>query len=277
MPSKKPAKPVSLLSTDGAAALAALRPRLDRLPRATIEPPRMDVERAATFALAVAQKANGKALRARFDSLPKAEFDPACLDDLAGIARATLHAAQSVYSGAATAQRARVPLSLAQDTAALRERLLRLCDYHFADDEALGAEVRDIRRGTGYLDLASDLDRLAALVRSQKDRLSRDTHLYRPSDAADASRLAADLRSALGESGPGNPKKNAAARETLWRCFRLLQDTYAEVAAAGRFLLRHEDAQGQFPSLGAAVVRDAPKRRKKPSPATPPAPAGPTK
>lgn len=272
MPSKKPATAGRRTPPhDGAAALAALKPRLDRVPASQLEPPRIDVAQAATFALSLSQKVQEKSLRSRFERLPAAEFDASVLDDLAVVARATLQAAQAVQSSDATAQRTRVPLSLAQDAAALRDRMLRLCAYHFDDDDILGAEVRDIRRGSGYLDLASDLDRLATLCRAQRERLANDPRLYRAGDVAEASRLAAQLRDALGQTGPGSPKKSAAARDTLWRCLRLLQDTYAEVAAAGRFLLRREGGDAQFPSLGAAAQRAAPKKRKKPaSPPTPP-------
>lgn len=285
MPSKKPPKPVvknrkkpappATLIEDGQAALAALRPRLDRLPASRLQPPRFDIEKAATFALAIAQKVNGTALRARFDSLPSAEFDPRHLDDLSTIARATLHAAQAVQRSDARATEARVPWALAKEASALRERLLRLCEYYFADHETLSAELRDIRRGQGYLDLASDLDRLAALLHTQRDTLSRDPHLYRKTDAADASRLAAELRAALGESGPSSPKKDAAARDTLRRCLCLLQDTYSEVAAAAHFLLRHDPARAQFPSLGQAAHHTTPKKRKSPPPPAPPAPTAP--
>lgn len=285
MPSKKPPKPVvknrkkptgpAALMDDGQAALAALRPRLDRVPVSSLQPPRFDIEKAATFALAVAQKVNGKALRARFDSLPSAEFDARHLDDLATIARATLHAAQAVQRSEASATEARVPWALAKEAGALRERLLRLCEYYFADDETISAELRDIRRGLGYLDLASDLDRLAALLHAQRDTLSRDPHLYRKTDAADASRLAAELRAALGESGPSSPKKDAAARDTLRRCLCLLQDSYSEVAAAARFLLRHDPAVAHFPSLFGAVRQDA-ARAKKPSPKADDKPGGPS-
>lgn len=263
-------------SADGAALLTAIAPRLAALPKDRVVMPRTDVGKAATFALGVAQKVGQKALRTRFESLPKSEFDAGRLDDLATFSRAAIYAAQNVKTHVAVATSAKVPLSLAESAAALRERMLRLCDYYFADDDTLSAEVRDIRRGSGYLDLAADLDRLATLYRSQHATISADRNLYQAGDLATASRIADELRGALGESGPASTPKTAVARDTLWRCFALLHEAYNEVAAAGRFLLRHHDGDRLFPSLSAAG-REPYRRSKKPAPPAAPPASPPTK
>lgn len=262
----------------GSEAVRELATRLARLPKTAIQAPATDVRAAATFALGVAQKLAGKALRERFRSLPASEFDAQNLELLEAAAQAALSAQLQHESAEASSTLAKVPLELAQRAATQRERMLRLCDYYFEDDEQLGAEVRDIRRGAGYLDLASDLRRLAQIYKKQHAIVSQDRRLYVAQDGPQAAAIAEEILSELGRgAGKGRRISGATAlREQLWRSFALLLQIYDEVAAAGRFLLRHENGAAQFPSLITAgrLPRKRPSRKPAPLP-QPPAPNNP--
>mgnify|MGYP000550098582 CR=1 FL=1 len=54
----------------------------------------------------------------------------------------------------------RLPLDLIDQATELRQLMLTVCEYHFRDDLRLGRQLSDIRAGSGYLDLAEDLQRL---------------------------------------------------------------------------------------------------------------------
>jgi hypothetical protein len=261
------------LKDAGAAALAALTPRLLKLPRARVLQPRLDVAAAATVALGVAQKLRNKAVRQRFLSLPAEAFSPQHLDDLELAARAVLAAHSRTASAEAARAGAKIPLDLAQHAAAQRDRMLKLCDYYFSDDEKLGKELRDIRKGTGYLDLASDLHRLAEIYQAQKAVVKKDARYYVAGDEATAERLAAEIEDALGESpkerGKGSRQPD---KDLLWRAWALLDEVYDEIAAAGRFLWRHEGGEEMFPSLVTASRRTPHKRKSPPAPASDPQP-----
>lgn len=264
--------------TEGAAAGAVLRTletRLAKLPKSAVQAPSTDVRAAATFALGIAQKLKNKALRDRFRSLPASEFDAQNLELLEPAAQATLSAQLQHESAEASSTMAKIPLELAQRAAAQRERMLRLCDYYFEDDEKLGAEIRDIRRGAGYLDLASDLRRLSQIYKLQHNIVSQDRRLYVSQDGPQAAAMADQILAELGR-GAGKGRRatgSTATRELLWRSFALLLQIYEEVSAAGRFLLRHEVNGVQFPSLISAgrLPRKSPSRK----PATPPQPPAP--
>jgi hypothetical protein len=251
----------------GAAALTALTPRLLKLKKGEFDQPRADVAAAATVALGVAQKLRNKAVRQRFLSLPQEAFSHEHLQDLEPAARAVLAAQARSASAEAARTEAKVPLDLAQRAAAQRERMLKLCDYYFSDDDKLGKEVRDIRQGAGYLDLASDLHRLGKIYEEEKAVVQKDTRYYVAGDGALAERLAVEIEESLGQRSRGRGKGSQLPdKDLLWRAFSFLVAVYDEVAAAGRFLFRHEGGEELFPSLFAASRSP---RRRRPRPPAP--------
>ena len=248
--------------------LAAVRDRLAALPADRLRRPYVDVAAAATLVGGVAKKLASGPLRARFLRLPKEELDPRLLDDLALFGRAALTAHQRRAGAAAQKTEARVPYALVEEGSALRRRMLRLVTYYFEDHAEHGPEIAAIRAGSGHLDLASDLDRLAALCAAEAKVLAADTRDHRPTDARDARACAGRIREALGEDDED------AATDTWMRAFTLLAQTYDEVAATGRWLLRRDPkaAAALFPALG-SVRREPHKPRARPAPAPAPGPA----
>ena len=204
------------------------------------------------------------AFRSRLLSLPKTEFDHSALDDLPVAAQAVLWAQTQLAEAEAGPQTGKLPSELVSQATALRQSMMEVCAYHFRYDARLQAQIDDIRAGQGYLDLAEDLRRLAALYRSEHKTLSADTRFYKQADAEEALHLAQRIVSEL------RPVRSDAAREQVWRAFALLLKLYEEVARAARFLLK-DTADTAFPSL--YVVGRSPSRRKTPTRPPEPTPA----
>ena len=170
----------------------------------------------------------------------------------------------------------KVSLGLLQEASALRTRMLAVCEYFLGDQPEHAAELRDIRQGQGYQDLADDLARLAALYEREDAVVRQDTKYYRAGDDKQARTLAARILAEVAASAPTAAAdtrggKVPAAREAAYRAFAVLAHCYEEVAAAGRYLLRHEGGAELFCSLYSAG-------RRPPRPARPttpePSPAG---
>lgn len=228
----------------GAAAYQRLRPRLEKIPAERVVQPRTDVRAAASFVLSdTAPRLKDPALLARFASLPRAEFDHSAIEELALSAQAVLWAQAELADADAGQPGTRLPVELIEEAMALRERMLKLCAYHFQGDPRLRAQVDDIRAGQGYLDLAEDLRRLAGLYRAQSELLKQDLRFYNAEDAELGLQLSQRITSEL------RPQTGAAqSRDTAWRTWALLVSLYDEVARGARFLLR-ENGETAFPTL----------------------------
>jgi len=261
-----PGKPESIEDA-GQVAYEKLRPRLEAIPADQILPPRADVRAAASAVLSrIVPTLSDPTLSARFLSLPKAEFDAAVLEEVKQAASAVLFAQSALVQAEAGTTQARLPGELVEDATVLRQKMLRVCEYHFGSDPELARQLADIRSGHGYLDLAEDLRRLSGLYQAQKATLKQDLRFYDAADEGLALRLCERITSELRVQGP------QAARQTAWRAWAFLVDRYQELSRGAVFLLREAAAQ-KFPSLF-SLGRSAPKAAGKthPSPVDPSAP-----
>lgn len=273
-PTKRPAEAAA---ADGRADFEALATEYKKLPAAQVVPPRLDVQAAITHVLGLAQRLENPALRKRLLSLPETELPPALLQRLPQAARAARYAFLGLSTTTASTPAIKVSLELLQEATALRTRMLAVCEYLLGDQAEHAAELRDIRQGQGYQDLADDLARLAALYDREAAVVQQDPKHYRPDDHKQARTLAARILAEVAASAPTAAAeapggKVPAARDAAYRAFALLARYYDEVAAAGRYLLRHEGGAEIFGSLYSVGRRAAKHTRPKspePSPATP--------
>ncbi|MGC4047568.1 MAG: hypothetical protein QM758_27555 [Armatimonas sp.] len=74
------------------------------------------------------------------------------MSDLKPAALACLCSQAQLASSTAQTVTVRLPVDLLDEATRVKRRMLKVCAYHFAEDTPLGAEVADIRLGTGYLD-----------------------------------------------------------------------------------------------------------------------------
>jgi hypothetical protein len=256
-----------------AQAFERLLPRVQDIRDEDLITINVDLQRVAIVAAAVGRDVLEPDHRARFASLPVREFDIRNIEDLLPVAEALWHATVELARASVGKTGARLPLDLVQRAMELKQRLLKLVEYYLIDDPVAGPEILSIREGSGHIDLATDLSRLATLHQEHDALLRRDIKHYRADDAAAARATSDEMFTLMGETSDDNQAHWAKTVQRLWT---LLLDIYGEVSAAGSWLFRHENAQERFPSLYLAG-RSIRRRRAEPAePAestTEPAPA----
>ena len=167
VPSRPPraARPAGRGVDPGEAALAGLSSRLAALPSERVVAPRTDVRAAATFVLStIAERLKDADLVKRLRTLPATELDPGVVADLLPAAQAVLHTQTRLAMTEAQQPGPRLPTDLIDQATALRERMLRVVEYHLTDTAEHEKEIASIKAGQGYADLAEDLARICAMV-----------------------------------------------------------------------------------------------------------------
>jgi hypothetical protein len=239
-----------------AAAFDRLKPRLLEIPEKDIGTILVDLQVAAPVVLAVAELCATPKVRRLFDLLPDEVFDSSHLDELANLAWAGWYLRVQHLTALASLKGAQVPANVVTTATERKTRMLLVLEYFVGDDESAGPELASIRSGSGYLDLASDLTRLAALYAVHVKDIKGDKKRYHATDEADARADAATIIKHLGA-----PSKSAEKWMSYQlRLWHLLRISYEEVAAAGSYLFRHETLASRFPSLFTAT-RKPPRKR----------------
>jgi len=231
-------------------AFAALEPELDRVPASSLTPLRVDPQRVAAIAHSVAERDEQPPRLEKFTALSTVGlFDLKQLGRLRTIALATWHARQQQLRHAEFASGAALPEAVFRDAHATRAAMLRVLEYHLGDTADVGPHLEYIRSGTGYQDLANDLQLLADLYDDPRVRgiIEIDTRHYDAADAKLARELAAQIFRSLGLLATSDLVRWAA---TVKRCWVLLSRTYDDVRRVGQFAFgREEDVQVTYPSL----------------------------
>jgi len=238
---------------DDALALTAfnnLEPVLRDLPPHAIARTALDPQLMAIAALDVVDVLEKPDVRARFDLLHEDLFDTKHLENLEEIALAALYVRNQLLSERVANNDAKLSAVLVHDATERKDRMMRVAEYHLGDMPAVQAELASIRVGTGYVDLASDLTRLATLFEQHGDLLAGDKRWYRSDDAAAANAVALDIYRELG------PKADEQWEDLGARSVSLLRRTYDEIRVAAEFIFRDEATKDAFPSLF-AVARKA--------------------
>jgi hypothetical protein len=143
----------------------------------------------------------------------------------------------------------KLPPELVKAAKAHRKHMLNVAEYNLAHLSDASKILTDIRSGQGYIDLATDLTRLASLYEAYKSILKKDQTKYNPADAQRALDLDSQITQLLEQTKQG--------RITLWtnqsaRVATVLRTVYEDVAETGRWVLRHlpeETLAERFPSL----------------------------
>lgn len=249
-------------TTTGKASFEQVKTALLALSADTVAQPNVDLQRAAMAALVLVDRAKQGDRLARFALLPAALFSKSALDDLERVANAALYVELESRREGAASTGVKVDLAIVQEATELRERMLRTADYNLGHLEPVARELADVRLGAGYLDLANDCSRLAALYVAHEAELAVDKRYYEAADADRATSLAqkirAEYRAAASRSGQ--------YAELRPRVFTELTRLYNEVRAAAQFLFRSEPSVvEEFPALRVAAGALTPGRRGKKS------------
>jgi len=240
----------------GQAAISLLKPQFDAIPEDELSIPRLDAQEAAAAGIGLDQALKERpALVARFKALGSldGEFDPMLLDQLQPACRAVFHTRTTLKAVQAAATTAKVPVGLAEEAEALKDRMMRVLVYNLetskeASHKAAMDELRAIRSGRGYVDLAEDLARLAELYRAHAPTLAKDTINYSATDPSEAEAKAHAIQDSLGAA---KSFKDSPERELAVRAWTFFYRTYMEIVVTGRWLLRKEPALAAklFPPL----------------------------
>ncbi|MEP7125935.1 MAG: hypothetical protein ABJE95_33695 [Byssovorax sp.] len=242
----------------GKKAYDELKPRIVALPKLGLASASADIEAAAIVVLGVAARVTDPALYARFASLPSKEFDLANVDVLAKAAWAARHARLMATAAIDAMSEAKLPASLVKNASETEGRMQECCEHNLKGIDDAARELARLRPGSSYRDLAGDLEGYAALYDEYEDKVKLDGNYYRATDAALAREQAAQMLHLL---GVGLSPEAAQLVEAAQRAWTLLLTVYEEVAAGGRFLLRHDEPEKTFPSLWTAS-RKPPRARK---------------
>jgi hypothetical protein len=230
-------------------ALTRLEPTLRALPAEQVIAPRFNARRGAISALRMVRRARQSDLRPRFEALIAAgELTRDALEALETAALALWHARRVVDEMTATHSEAQLPESLVADATATRARMLKVLEFHYADDPAIGPMLAHIRSGSGYADLAEDLVALSKLYRTHRAEIEHTPKHYSARDGRHAADLAGTIATRLTTAG-SNTLENAT--ELLHRASTHFAALYDEVQATGAFLLRRDPAAATtaFPGL----------------------------
>jgi hypothetical protein len=244
------AKKAALDTTSGQKHFEAIKGEVLALKDADLLQPNVDLEKLAMATLSIVDRANEPALRERFDALPREEFAKGTIEALERAAQATLHVAIKVRTESAGTTKVRVDPALMQEAIEKRETMLRVIAYNLSHLASVMADAEDIRAGTGYLDAASDLSRTSAIYTEHAADLAGDTKFYDPADAAEAVRIAGQIRAAF---------RASTNQSELWadfapRVFTHLTRLYKEVQETAHWLLRGDPAaRDQFPAIRTAI------------------------
>jgi hypothetical protein len=225
-------------------AFEALRSVLDT--QDDIRAASTDMRRAIVHGWSVGRMVQNPEMRAEFESLPARRFDPLHIWRLEQAALASWYVSLLVRTASALSTGAKLPEELLTGGTELRQLMIKVILYMVGHVKGISTQVDDIRTGKGHIDLADDLMRLADLYDEHALALAADQTHYRPEDAVKARKIAQAILMVLGD---GRASDTAYWADYQARAWSLLVNTYEEVAAAGRWLFRHENGDALFPSL----------------------------
>jgi len=165
------------------ANIAALLPLLDRYATEANRVPRPDLADISDVLLRAHAHATTPASATAWARISPNDFDASMLPALRVFGVGCRLVLAALDSSGAQLSYAKLSLQLAQKATTHRTRLQRYLDYHLEDQPVAKRELDDIRSGTGYLDLESDLRRMSYLVSDNHDLLAADRS-FEANDAA---------------------------------------------------------------------------------------------
>lgn len=223
--------------------MAALMPLLDRHAIDVDRVPRPNLADISEILLKAHAHATSPGPAARWAGLQADHFDPALIGALRTFGVAGRVVVAALASSDDQDSRARLPLALVQKAGAHKARVQRYLEYHLDDQPIAKRELDGIRAGTGYLDLESDLRRLAVLIGAHASLVATD-RAYAASDAAECVKLADAIAAELAST----TTSPTAWVDRLWSAVRRV---YAdEVRPTAEWLFRKTPSELAFyPSI----------------------------
>ncbi|MBI5479039.1 MAG: hypothetical protein HY906_09295 [Deltaproteobacteria bacterium] len=228
-----------------AQALDAEKASLAAYPVDELIPIRLDVIKTVATVLTVAKVAVGE--RALYEQTFR-DFDLARIDTLERVGQAawmTETQYRRLEAGQPAAE-TRPPAPLLERCRELKVEMLEGLGYALRADQPAQRILSDIRRGTGYLDLADDLQRLADLAHVRFAAIEHRCDLTR-GHVDEARKLGSQLMETISTPQPKDLSQWADLRVRAWT--RVCRN-YEEVRAAAAYIHRHDPERfAAYPSL----------------------------
>ncbi|NUP12499.1 MAG: hypothetical protein HOW73_41165 [Polyangiaceae bacterium] len=250
LPTDQADKPFSFDPQIGEGAFSKRAPSLRAMDPGAVTTPNCDASRAALTALQFVKAAQNVPSRSQAFAGLGAYLGDNTLEMLREQAWTLWYLDSRVRSIQATKSDAKVDLRLAEEGTKARARVLRMLTYHLGENPRMEAELKDIALGTGWVDLASDLARLAGHISVHKEKLAAaDPMNFRPDDEVRLRGIANEIVAQLNEDR-GN--ETADLRNRAWT---QLVATYAHLKSAADFIFHKSPSEAAlFPGLRQAVM-----------------------
>jgi hypothetical protein len=210
-----------------------------------------DLDLAATAGLVLVDRARKDDRLELFAGLAPKYIEKDLVAALEIACEAAQHVVVESVKEEAVATRVKVDVAVIARGNDVRKRMLKCLSYNLEGNEAAEKELADIRRGTGYLDHARDLVRLAAMYKAHAALLVSDKKNYVAADHNDAIALAEQIRDQYRASqSSANVFVGLRAK-----AFSEIQRLYNEVRAAAEFIFRGKsDVLAEFEALRTAMA-----------------------
>ena len=212
-------------------ALEVLRPRLAAMAEAEVLRPAMPIAIYHQEVHDLVAWLRGEGRWARLEAVGL-RASPAALEE-------ALEASREAQAGWGAVRSARKPgeqLEVEERAAALRAEVTQALRWNLRESRVAMGALDRIAEGQGTADLVQDLDELAALVEANAEAFAADRTFDPAARAAEARRVATDVRVGLSEYRTDERMREALSlRDRAWTH---LEGLVADVRAAGRYAFR---------------------------------------
>ncbi|MFO0611890.1 MAG: hypothetical protein U0414_04830 [Polyangiaceae bacterium] len=249
----------------GEQALLVVKPSLLLMDPAEVQVLNFDAYYTAVVAMDLVDLIESARHKSNFDKLPDEVMGEARTAYLRDLAQALLFLESRSRSSIATSTDVRVDAELFAEGVALRERMIRVLTYHFEGNPSMRAELANIRSGTGYVDLASDLMRLATHYSAHRAILAKDTTQYDIKDENRARGVSKEIMTAM-RSGP-----DSGIADLRNRCWTKALRVYTKLRLGAEILYFDNPTEfAAFPPMRQAVLALTGRGRSTPADPVPP-------
>ncbi len=255
-PVDAPRVPLSFDPIIGEQALVTCKAALLGIDPTQVGFPNCDAIQAAGVAMALADHIFSERCKPFYDQIAEPLLGEATVPMLRTYAQTLFYLETRARSKIATSNEIRVDGALVSEGVEARERMIKVLAYHCESEPDMRVELASIRSGTGYVDLASDLARLATHYYTHRETIAVDKVHYKAADEDRARGISKEIVEAL----------HAASDNTIIdlrnRCWTKVLRVYAKLKAAMDFVFIDSPIDlATFPSLRHAVMQAGPRTR----------------
>ena len=227
-----------------------IRDTVAAVPEEKIAGLNIDLSQAAMAGLVLVDRAQEGGIAEKIAKLAPEFIEVDLIAKLETVCLGAQHIVDRAATEEATTQTVKVDAVVFDRATSVKNRMIKCLSYMMEGTKSVEDEIADIKLGTGYMDLAQDLTRLANLYVNHGKVVSKDPKNYRDTDLAQARADADEVRTQYRAS-----KTQAAEWDRLRpRAYVEIVRLYTELREAVHFAYRqHSSVKDQFETLRTAV------------------------